>query len=60
MARQLDGIYRFLLAELMDIGLHPSAARLDRVTAMIAELRDAFATISGAAVGDAVPAREVA
>ena len=56
MARQLDGIYRFLLGELVDIGLHPSAPRLDRVIAMASELREAFATIGGGAV----QAREVA
>jgi flagellar protein FliS len=55
-SRQLSGVYAFLLAELVDIGLHPSTARLERVTAMLAELRDAFAQIGGAAV----PAREVA
>lgn len=47
-ARQLDGLYAFLLAELMELGLRPAVARLDRVTRMVEELRDAFATIAGA------------
>ena len=47
MAGQLDGVYRFLLGELIEIGLHPSAARLERAIAMVAELREAFATITG-------------
>ena len=55
-ARQLSGVYTFLLAELVDLGLRPSPARLDRVTAMATDLREAFATIAHTAV----PAREVA
>lgn len=56
LAHQLNGLYAFLLGELVDLGLRPSVERLDRVTAMAAELREAFATISAAPVA----AREVA
>ena len=48
MARQLSGVYAFLLGELTDLGRQPAVARLDRVTRMAEELRDAFATIAGA------------
>lgn len=41
-ATQLDGLYGFLLGELIDIGIHPDAARLERLIAMVQELRDAF------------------
>ncbi len=41
-ATQLDGLYSFLLAELVDIGIHPDVARLERLSAMVQELRDAF------------------
>lgn len=47
MAQQLSGVYAFLLGELTDLGRHPTVARLDRVTRMAEELRDAFATIAG-------------
>ena len=42
-AQQLSGLYSFLLTELLDLGVHPQTARLDRVIGMVAELRDAFA-----------------
>lgn len=51
---QLSGIYRFALAELIELGAHPAADRLDRVIALLAELRDAFATVA------TVPMLEVA
>ncbi len=41
-ATQLDGLYGFLLGELIDIGIHPDGARLERLIAMVQELRDAF------------------
>lgn len=47
MAQQLSGVYAFLLGELTDLGRQPAVARLDRVTRMAEELRDAFATIAG-------------
>lgn len=42
-ARELSGLYTFFLAELVDVGTHRDARRLDRITAMVGELRDAFA-----------------
>lgn len=45
-AKQLSGVYTFLLAELVDLGLRPDVARLDRVIAMVADLREAFDTIA--------------
>ena len=45
-ARQLSGIYAFLLAELLDIGLHPRAERLDPLSAIVTDLREAFDTIA--------------
>lgn len=56
LSRQLSGVYTFLLSELVELGLHPSPARLDRVAAMLGDLRESFATIAGMAA----PAREVA
>ncbi|HEU4628459.1 MAG TPA: flagellar export chaperone FliS [Gemmatimonadaceae bacterium] len=55
-SRQLSGVYTFLLAELVELGLRPSPARLDRVAAMVADLRESFAAITGRATA----AREVA
>ena len=55
-SRQLSGVYAFLLTELVDIGIRPSAGRLERVTTMLAELRDAFAQIGSTGLA----AREVA
>lgn len=46
-AGHLASLYTFFITELMDMGLRPDAARLDRVTAMVAELRDAFAVAAG-------------
>ena len=54
MADQLGALYAFFLGELVDIGLRPSVARLDRVIAMAADLRESFAAIAAPA------AREVA
>lgn len=54
-AQQLSGVYTFLLGELVDAGVRPDLARLDRVLAIVADLRDAFATIT-----QLPPAREVA
>ena len=56
MAGQLNGLYAFFLGELVDIGLRPDVARLDRVIGMVAELRESFATIAAAPTA----AREVA
>lgn len=46
-ARNLASLYAFLLVELMDVGFRVDARRLTRVTAMVAELREAFAQASG-------------
>lgn len=48
-ARELSGLYAFLLSELVDVGVHADLARLDRITAMVAELREAFAEAAGRA-----------
>ena len=45
-ASNLAALYSFLLGELVQIGVRPDVARLDRVTRMIAELRDAFAQVT--------------
>ncbi len=46
MARQLNALYTFVLAELTDLGLNPEPGRLERVTRIMSELREAFATVS--------------
>lgn len=45
-ARQLSGLYAFLLAELLDIGMKPSPERLDPLSVIVADLREAYDTIS--------------
>jgi flagellar secretion chaperone FliS len=45
-AVQLSALYTFQLTELVDIGLKPDVKRLERITNMIAELREAWATIA--------------
>ncbi len=42
-ARELSGLYTFILAELVDVGVRPDVVRLDRLTAVVTELREAFA-----------------
>lgn len=46
-AKNLSGLYTFLLSELVDVGIRSDARRLERLTGIVAELRDAFATIAG-------------
>lgn len=46
LAQNLRGLYGFLINQLLDLGLHPDAKLLDRVTKMVAELRSAFASIA--------------
>lgn len=58
LAAQLNGLYAFFLGELVDVGPRTPVARLDRVIAMVAELRASFATVAAAPA--AMPAREVA
>ena len=45
-AANLSALYSFLLGELVQVGVRGDRARLDRVTHMIGELRDAFAQLS--------------
>ena len=45
-AANLSALYSFLLGELVQVGVRGDVARLDRVTHMIGELRDAFAQLS--------------
>ena len=45
-AINLSALYSFLLGELVQVGIRADAARLDRVTHMLAELRSAFAEAS--------------
>ena len=44
-ARNLRSLYAFILTELAGAGVHFDVARMDRITKIVAELRDAFATI---------------
>ncbi|MBI3568300.1 MAG: flagellar export chaperone FliS [Gemmatimonadetes bacterium] len=53
-ARQLSGLYVFLLSELVTLGVRPDVATLDRITGIVRELRDAFHQIAD------TPRREVA
>jgi flagellar secretion chaperone FliS len=56
-AGQLSGLYAFFIAELVEVGTRPNVARLDRVIAMVADLRESFAAIAAAPTS---AAREVA
>ena len=49
-AANLGALYAFLLGELVQVGVRSDVPRLDRVTNMIAELRDAFAHASASPV----------
>ena len=55
-ASNLAALYTFLLGELVLVGVRADLARLDRVTRMIAELRDAFAQVSSTPVASAASA----
>jgi flagellar secretion chaperone FliS len=46
-ARDLAALYAFLLNELSDVGRNPSVPRIDRITSIATELRDAFAVAAG-------------
>ena len=52
-ASNLGALYSFLLGELVQVGIRADMRRLDRVTNMIAELRDAFAQLSASPVAAA-------
>jgi flagellar protein FliS len=47
MAKNLRGIYGFVFTQLMDEARRPDLKRLDRITNVVGELREAFATIAG-------------
>jgi len=49
-AANLGALYSFLLGELVQVGVRADVNRLDRVTRMINELRDAFAQVSSTPV----------
>lgn len=48
-AVHLGAIYSFLLGELTTLGLRPEPARLERITNIVRELRDAFSQIAATA-----------
>lgn len=50
-ARQLSGLYTFILGELVDVGARRDLEKLDRLVGIIAELRGAFAE-AGVAAGE--------
>lgn len=50
-AVQLKGLYTFFLTELLEVGPRNDVARLDRISGMVQELRDAFAQIAGVGRG---------
>ena len=52
-ASNLAALYSFLLGELVQVGIRADVARLDRVTGMIGDLRDAFAQASTTALASA-------
>ena len=52
-AANLGSLYSFLLGELVQVGIRGDLSRLDRVTNMIAELRDAFAQLASVPVATA-------
>jgi flagellar secretion chaperone FliS len=52
-ASNLAALYSFLLGELVQVGIRADVARLDRVTGMISDLRDAFALASTSVVASA-------
>ena len=52
-AKNLGSLYAFLLTELVDLGMRPDPKRLDRLTGIVAELRDAFAQAAAQASAQA-------
>lgn len=49
-ASQLFGLYTFFLRELTTLGTSPAIERIDRITVMVRELREAFVGIQTGAV----------
>lgn len=45
-AKQLGALYSFLLGELMGMGVNQNVKKLERITNIVRELRDAFAQIA--------------
>lgn len=45
-ARQLSGLYTFVLAELLDVRTRHDVPRLDRLIGVVTELRGAFAALT--------------
>ncbi len=45
-AKQLSGQYVFLIGELITLGVHPNVKKLDQITGIVRELRDAFHQIT--------------
>lgn len=46
LARNLQSLYSFILAELVDVARRPDGARLESVITMVSELRTAFETVA--------------
>src|SRR5262249_20124870 len=46
LARTLQSLYAYILAELVDVARRPDGARLESIIKMISELRSAFETIA--------------
>lgn len=59
-AVHLAAIYSFVLGELTTLGLRPEVERLERVTNIMRELRDAFAQVALTAPAPAAATRSVA
>jgi flagellar secretion chaperone FliS len=47
-AQQLASLYTFFLGELATLGVRPDLTKLERITAMITDLREAFSTAAAA------------
>lgn len=60
MAVHLGAIYSFLLGELTTLGIKPDRQRLERITRIVQELRDAFAQVALTAPVPGSPERSVA
>lgn len=52
LANRLRSLYSFLYCELLDQSTRPDTARLDRLTRIVDELRDAWATVATQSVAD--------
>src|SRR5258708_11542460 len=46
LSKQLQSLYAFFIAELIDVGRYNDKGRLERITKHVSELRDAFSQIS--------------